>query len=98
MRAEVGEVPCTCSVMPVEPAWARALAICELLSVSRTTPPVSTLPAEHGASVAKASEYDSPEDGTLSAVTSALYRPAAPLVILTMSGGLPCLENVRPIG
>jgi len=41
------------SVMPVEPDSARALAICELLSVWRTTVPVSTFPGAHEALVAK---------------------------------------------
>ena len=49
MRAEVGEVPCTWRVTPVDPDCASAFAICELLKVWRTTVPVSTLPEAQAA-------------------------------------------------
>src|SRR6266568_5956299 len=78
MRAEVGDVPWTEIVTPVEPDWASAFAICELLRVSRTTPPVSTLSAEHGASVAKATANASAA-GTSMPCTIARHRPGGPL-------------------
>src|SRR6266567_9009766 len=78
MRAEVGDVPRTWSVMPVEPDSARAFAICELLSVWRTTVPVSTFPGAHEALVAKDTAYDSPPGASI-AFTMARYRPGGPL-------------------
>src|SRR5437879_13723070 len=81
MRAEVGDAPWTEIVTPVEPDSASALAICELLSVSRTTPPVSTLSAEQGASVAKATANASAV-GTSMPCTTARHRPGGPLTWL----------------
>src|SRR2546422_10531647 len=78
MRAEVGEVPCTLRVTPVTPESAMLLAICELLSVWRTTvPPSSELPAVHGALVANATTNAS-ADETSTACTVAVYLPAGP--------------------
>src|SRR5438132_6632191 len=78
MRAEVEDAPWTVRETPVEPESASALAICELLSVSRTTTPSSTLLAEHGASVAKDTAYASATD-TSTACTMARHLPGGPL-------------------
>src|SRR2546423_15549215 len=88
MRAGVGEVPCTWSVTPSAPDWERLLAICELLSVSRTKePPVSELPAVHGALAAKATTNASAGDTSI-ACTVAVYFPAGPLGV-PPTGGAP---------
>src|SRR6266446_468945 len=88
MRAEFGDVPCTCSEMPVAPDCDSDWAICALLTVWRTTPPVSTLPSTHPALVANEIAYGSPP-GTLRARTIARYRPGGPLTV-NRTGGPPC--------
>src|SRR5260370_40183843 len=80
MRAEVGDVPCTCSVMPVAPDCDSDCAICVLLTVWRTTPPVSTLPSTHPALVANEIAYGSPP-GTLRARTITRYPPPGPVTV-----------------
>src|SRR6266851_1479929 len=65
MRADVGEVPRTWSVIPVEPESVSAFWICELLRVWRTSVPLSTLPDAQAASVANESAYASPVDGNV---------------------------------
>src|SRR5712692_349068 len=97
MRADVADVPCTCRVMPVEPDWARALAICELLSVWRTTVPVSTLPAAHEALVANDTAYGSPPGASM-ARTIARYLPGGPLR-WPSTGRVPCRDECStPLG
>src|SRR4030081_1924181 len=97
MRAEVGDVPCTCSVTPVDPESARAFAICELLSVWRTTVPVSTFPGVHAALVANDTAQASPP-GTVMAWTMARYRPGGPLK-LPCTGEAPLREVCStPVG
>src|SRR5438270_1271570 len=91
MRAEVGEVPCTLSETPSAPDWERLLAICELLSVSRTKePPVSELPAVHGALAANATTNASAGETSM-ACTVAVYFPAGPLRLPT-TGEAPLRE------
>src|SRR3954471_4593437 len=83
MRADVGEVPCTLRVTPVTPESAMVLAICELLSVWRTTvPPSSALPAVQGALAANATTNASAGDTSI-ACTVAVYFPGGPLRLPT---------------
>src|SRR6202035_9181 len=93
MRAELLDVPCTWIVMPEEPAAERLCASCVLLSVSRTEPPVSTLPDEHPALVAKDTAYGSPPT-TSTACTMARHRPGAP----SMEASAPRAACWTPVG
>src|SRR2546423_12858013 len=98
MRAGVGEVPCTWSVTPSAPDWERLLAICELLSVSRTKePPVSELPAVHGALAANATTNASAGETSM-ACTVAVYFPAGPPRVPPPRGGPLREAGSTPLG
>ncbi len=90
-------MPWTEMVTPLVPDSASLVAICELLSVSRTTPPVSTLSAEHGASLAKDTAYAS-ATATSTPRTMARHRPGGPLT-RPVTGDAPLREACSvPLG
>src|SRR4030088_115618 len=87
MRAELVDVPCTWTVIPVP---FKDCASWLLVRVSRTIDPVSTFSLTQAALVANETAYGSPP-GTSTACTIARYRPGGPLSV-PVTGEVPLRE------